>query len=617
MNAIARFAVKYPVTVLMLMLGIVLLGFISFGKLGTDLFPDLNTPKIYIELKAGEKPPEEIEKNYVDQIESLTMRQSDVVQVSSVSRGGSAVITVEYAWNKDMDEAFLDLQKELNSFSQNSDLEDFTISQYDPNASPVMVVGLRNDRIENMDELRKVAENYIRNELVRIEGVADVRLVGKEESEVVIETNKYLLESFGLTSDGIAAQISNYNRNVSGGSIVDMGTKYVVKGVSILEDLEDLENIIVGFKQPASGTAALNQGSAIASSTERVPVYLRDVAKIRFANKDPENIVTINGERCIGLSIYKEPKYNTVDAVKNLDKTFADLGKALPGYEFIKVVDQGTYIDNAISEVKSTLILGILLAVLVLYVFLRRIGTTLVISVAIPVSIIATFNLMYFNHLTLNIMTLGGLALGAGMLVDNAIVVLENITRLREEGMSLKEAAITGTGLVGGAITASTVTTIVVFLPIVYLHGASSEMFRDQAWTVAFALLSSLFVAMLVIPMLISTLFPEKGKKALPSTALQFKRYKGFLEKTLEKRMLVILLAVVIMAVSALLIPRLGSEFMPRSESPEFTVGLTLPEGTSLERTNSTAVNAEGIIKDLLKSLYMIMLLKITTEHHL
>jgi HAE1 family hydrophobic/amphiphilic exporter-1 len=320
----------------MLVLGIVLLGFISFGKLGTDLFPDLNTPKIYIELKAGEKPPEEIEKNYVDQIESLAMRQSDVVQVSSVSRGGSAVITVEYAWNKDMDEAFLDLQKELNSFSQNSDLEDFTISQYDPNASPVMVVGLKNDRIENMDELRKIAENYIRNELVRIEGVADVRLVGKEESEVVIETNKYLLESFGLTSDGIAAQISNYNRNVSGGSIVDMGTKYVVKGVSVLEDLDDLEDIIIGFKQTASNTAALNQVSSAATSTERVPVYLRDVAKIGYGNKDPENIVTINGERCIGLSIYKEPKFNTVDAVKNLDKTFADLGKALPGYEFIK-----------------------------------------------------------------------------------------------------------------------------------------------------------------------------------------------------------------------------------------------------------------------------------------
>ncbi len=329
MNRIAQFAVKYPVTVLMFVLGIVLLGFISFGKLGTDLFPDLNNPKIYIELKAGEKPPEEIEKNYVDQIESLSMRQSDVVQVSSVSQVGSATITVEYDWNKDMDEAFLDLQKELNSFRQNSDLEDFSISQYDPNASPVMIIGLKNNSISNMDELRKIGENYIRNELVRIEGVADVKLSGTEESEVVIETNKYILASFGLTTDGIAAQIANYNRNVSGGSIVDMGLKYIVKGVSVLKDINDLENIVVGFKQVATTPSAAAQGSTNASVSDRVPVYLRDIATIKFENKDPLNIVTINGERCIGLSIYKEPKFNTVDVVKSLNVAITELEKAL------------------------------------------------------------------------------------------------------------------------------------------------------------------------------------------------------------------------------------------------------------------------------------------------
>ncbi len=603
MKSIARFAVNNPVTVLMLVLAIILLGFISFGKLGTDLFPDLNTPKIYIELKAGEKPPEEIEKNYVDQIESLAMRQSDVSSVSSVSGGGTAIITVEYSWNKDMDEAFLDLQKELSSFSQNSDLEDFTISQYDPNASPVMIVGLRNPRIENMDELRKVAENYVRNELVRIEGVADVRIVGKEESEVVIETNKYLLESFGLTTDAIAAQIMNYNRNVSGGSIVDMGTKYVVKGVSVLEDTEDLQNIIVGFKTPApavSGQSAAGQAAGNASAGERVPVYLRDVARIGFENKDPENIVTINGERCIGLSIYKEPKFNTVDVVNSLSTAFEELGKALPGYEFVKVLDQGTYIQNSIGEVKNTLLIGIFLAVIVLYVFLRRIGVTLVISLAIPISIIATFNLMYFSDLTLNIMTLGGLALGAGMLVDNAIVVLENISRNRDEGLPLKEAIITGTGQVGGAITASTITTIVVFLPIVYLRDASSEMFRDQAWTVAFALISSLIVAMLVIPMLVSTLLPSEKKKAVSARALNFTGYGNYLGRILEKRKLVILVSILVLAAAGFLVPRLGSEFMPRSESAEFTVRLRLPEGTSLERTNNTAVRTEEIIKSLL-----------------
>jgi hydrophobic/amphiphilic exporter-1 (mainly G- bacteria), HAE1 family len=609
MNRIAQFAVKYPVTVLMLVLGIVLLGFISFGKLGTDLFPDLNNPKIYIELKAGQKPPEEIEKNYVDQIESLSARQSDVLKVSSVSQVGSATITVEYDWNKDMDEAFLDLQKELNAFRQNSDLESFTISQYDPNAAPVMVVGLKNSSISNMDELRKVGQNYIRNELVRIEGVADVKLSGIEESEVVIETNKYILESFGLTSDEIAAQINSYNKNVSGGSIVDMGLKYIVKGVSVLKDIKDLENIVVGFKSEAgnqaitqSPVATLTSATQTAASSARIPVYLRDVATIKFANKDPKNIVTINGERCVGLSIYKEPKFNTVEVVKSLNKAFSGLSKALPGYEFVGVQDQGRYINNAINEVKNSTLVGIFLAIIILYVFLRRIGTTMVISLAIPISIIATFNLMYFSHLTLNIMTLGGLALGAGRLVDDAIVVLENITRNREEGMSLKDAAIIGTGQVGGAITASTVTTIVVFLPIVYLHGASGEMFKDQAWTVAFALISSLFVAMLVIPMLINTFFRDKkGQETRHLTSpLQFRWYSRFLSWVLEKRTIIIVLAIILMGLSALLIPKLGSEFMPRSASSEFTIEITLPEGTSLEGTQNTVRETENSIKELL-----------------
>ncbi|MFP4489339.1 MAG: efflux RND transporter permease subunit, partial [Bacteroidales bacterium] len=514
MKKIARFAVENPVTVLMLVLGIILLGIISFGKLGTDLFPDLNNPKIFIELKAGERPPEEMEQQFVDRVESIAMRQKDAINVSSVSMAGTAQVIVEYAWSKDMDEAFLDLQKDITSFSQNADLDEFNITQYDPNATPVMIIALRHDRIEDMDELRKTAENYIRNELIRLEGIADIQLSGHEISEVVIETNKYLLEAYDMTTDDIARQISSYNRNVSGGSITDLGTRYIVKGVGVIEEIDDLENIILGFRDLSEGSQAGSTDETL-DAAERTAVYMSDVAKVYAANKDPDNIVTVNGERCVGLSVYKEPKYNTVNAVEELNEAIEGLKKALPGYEFITVQDQGQFIDNAISEVEETALLGIILAVFVLFIFLRRIGTTLVISIAIPISIIATFNLMYFNELTINIMTLGGLALGAGMLVDNAIVVLENIFRNYESGMPLKEAAITGTAQVGGAITASTITTIIVFLPIVYLQGASGELFKDQAWTVAFSLLSSLFVAILVIPLLVTTFFKDKKTKFL------------------------------------------------------------------------------------------------------
>lgn len=600
MNKLARFSVNYPVTVMMLVLGIVLLGIISFGKLGTDLFPDLNNPKIYIEIKAGERPPEEMEKQFVDQIESISMRQKDVVQVSSVSEVGTANITIEYKWNKDMDEAFLDIQKDLNTFSQNSAIEEISITQYDPNAAPVMVVALRHNTMTNMDELRKVAENYIRNELVRLDGIADVKLTGKEESEVVIETNRFLLDSYGITTDGIASQIASYNRNVSGGSIVDMGTQYTVKGVSVLTDLEDLANIIVGFKQAGAGAGTSSATASAITADSRVPVYLRDVATISMQNKDPENIVMLNGERAIGLSIYKEPRFNTVKAVNNLYSTLTSLRRALPGYEFTVVQDQGEYIDKSIGEVQKTAMFGILLAVFVLFIFLRRIGTTLVVVVAIPISIIATFNLMYFNDLSINIMTLGGLALGAGMLVDNAIVVLENIFRIKESGVTFREAAVEGTGQVGAAITASTITTIVVFLPIVYLHGASGEMFKDQAWTVAFSLISSLFVAMLVIPSLVAHLFRDRESVSTEPRSVRITWYSTTLEKILNARRIVIVLSIALLAGTAIILPRIGSEFMPRAESPEFTMELMLPEGSTLQLTANTVRNTENVVRSLL-----------------
>ncbi|MFO7574426.1 MAG: efflux RND transporter permease subunit [Bacteroidales bacterium] len=600
MNKLARFSVNYPVTVMMLVLGIVLLGIISFGKLGTDLFPDLNNPKIYIEIKAGERPPEEMEKQFVDQIESISMRQKDVVQVTSVSEVGTANITIEYNWNKDMDEAFLDIQKDLNTFSQNSTIEEISITQYDPNAAPVMVVALRHNTMTNMDELRKIAENYIRNELVRLDGIADVKLTGKEESEVVIETNRFLLDSYGITADGIASQIASYNRNVSGGSIVDMGTQYTVKGVSVLTGLEDLANIIVGFKQAGAATGTSSAMASSIAADSRVPVYLRDVATISMQNKDPENIVMLNGERAIGLSIYKEPSFNTVKAVNNLYSTLTSLRRALPGYEFTVVQDQGEYIDKSIGEVQKTALFGILLAVFVLFIFLRRIGTTLVVVVAIPISIIATFNLMYFNDLSINIMTLGGLALGAGMLVDNAIVVLENIFRIKESGVTFKEAAVEGTGQVGAAITASTITTIVVFLPIVYLHGASGEMFKDQAWTVAFSLISSLFVAMLVIPSLVAHLFRDRESVKTEPRSVRITWYSLTLEKILNARRIVIILSIVLLAGTAFILPRIGSEFMPRAESPEFTMELMLPEGSTLELTTKTVRNTEEVVRSLL-----------------
>ncbi len=589
MKKLTQFAVNYPVTILMVVSAVILLGYISFDKLGIDLFPEINNPRLFIELKSGERPPEEMEKQFVENLEALAIRQAGVVQVSSVSKVGTAQITVEYGWTKDMDEAFLDLQKASSAYAQNQDIDEINITQHDPNTAPVMVVALSHESITDMNELRKVAENYIRNELVRLEGVAEVEVSGAEVNEVLIETDQYMLDAFGLTLNELNTRIQSFNQSISGGSITEMGMKYVVKGVSLLTDLSDFENTIVGYKSTTTGDQL----------AEKAPIYLREVAKISFANKEPENIVRMNGTRCLGLSIYKETRFNTVKAVEDVTKALADMEKALPGYQLKVVSNQGVFINNAIREVEETSLIGMALAIFVVFIFLRRIGTTMIISVSMPVSIIATFNLMYFNGLSLNIMTLGGLALGAGMLVDNAIVVMENIFRLRETGMSVKDAAIQGTSQVSGAITSSTLTTIIVFLPIVYLHGASGALFRDQAWTITFSLLSSLVAAVLLIPMLYNYFF-KNSKKTGTAKTVQVKGYGRFLGKVLQHKWVVIICAIILLGSSVLLVPYIGTEFMPKSETRQFSFELKMQEGTRLGRTTAAVENMEKIVKEVL-----------------
>ena len=601
MKKIITFAVNNPITILMAVLGIMLLGKISYDKLSVDLLPDLNNPKLYVDITAGERPPEEIEKLFVKRMESMAIRQRDVMTVSSVIKAGMAQMTVEYTWNKDMDEAFLDLQKAMNTIAQDEKLTKLEITQNNPNTDPIVLVGMSHDDITNMAELRKIADSYIRNELIRVKGVADVTLTGGEVSNLVIKTDPYKLAAYNLTIDAISKQIEEENQRLAGGRVVEMGEQYIVSGVNILKSEEDFGNIIVSYKRTetaANGTA--NAAAQNASGEDMAPIYLKELAEISFENERPENIVRINGRRCIGLSVYKEMQHNTVKTVEGVVKRFAEIEKALPGYKFEVVSNQGTFINSAIGEVKDSAILGVLLAVIVLYLFLRRLKVTLVISLAMPISIIATFNLMFFGDLTLNIMTLGGLALGAGMLVDNAIVVIESIFRNQEKGMSVKEAVVQGASEVGGAVTASTLTTIVVFLPIVYLHGASGELFKDQAWTVTFSLVSSLFVAILVIPTLYERMFrknKEKDNKAIQTdSSVRIKGYSNLLRTILKRRWAVVGASLLLVVGTYCLLPFIGAEFMPKADNNSFSVEIKLQEGTRLERTASTAEAIENLI---------------------
>ena len=598
MNSITKFAVKYPVSVLMLTLAVCLLGTISYNKLGTDLFPDLKNPALYVEVKSGQRPPEEVEKLITTNIESTTARQEGVKSVYSITKVGYTKVTVEYGWDQDMDAAFLDLQRSVSSLSQDETIEEVNVTRYDANATPIMTIALTHNEVKDMNELRKIAENYMRNELVRVDGIADIQLNGQEQAIVEISTNPYMLEAFGLTADGIASQITAINQNVSGGTITDGDIQYTVKGVNLITSLQDIENIIVAFKENSSGENSSSTESTSSASKTKAPVYLKDVASVSIRNEDPANLARYNGERCLGISIYKENKYNTVNAVENLLAKIDEFRKSLPGYNFHIISNQGEFIGSSINEVKDSALMGIILAVIILYIFLRRVNMTLIVSLSIPISIIATFNLMYFNGLSINIMTLGGLALGAGMLVDNAIVVMENIFRnMDENNLPPAEAAVRGTSEVAGAIKASTLTTIVVFLPIVYLQGAAGELFKEQAWTVSFSLLSSLFVSILFIPMLASKFMRKKDNTS--SHAITIKGFGNFVGKVLKRKYLVIGVATVLMIVSYLMLPLIGMEFMPKTESKEFSIFVTMEPGTRLKSTD----NAVGTIEDAIRTL--------------
>lgn len=614
MKKIVALAVTYPVSILMLVLAVILLGFISFDKLGIELVPEMKNPTLFVELKAGIKPPSEVEKQFIENIESIAIRQSGAVEVSSVSQTGYGRVTVQYDWSKDMDEAFLDLQKSLSAFSLNDEIEEFVISQFDPNAAPVMILGIYNPASNDTDALRRVAENNFRNELVKLPGIAEVRLSGELEKEVVVETDPALLAAHGLTVNDLVTKIQNYNRSVSGGFIEELGRKYVIKGLGIVSKPEDLQELVVGYtsRQNATTTSPALPSTTTTTTTnntpalsDQVPVLLREVATIKTLDKEPTSIVRVNQQRSIGMSIYKETNYNTVNAVNELMASLEKLKTSVPGYEFVIIQNQGRFIQGAIDEVKESGLFGVFFAVLVLFLFLRRIGSTLIISVVIPISIIATFNLMYFNGLTLNVMTLGGLALSAGMLVDIAIVVVENIFRKREEGLSVMDAAIEGTSEVSGAITASTLTCIVVFLPIVYLQGPSGELFKDQAWTVAFSQFASLFVAILVIPMLFSQFFRKdkvfaKEKKVFADEKhIRFPWYRALLEKMLGHKTAWITVSLVMIAGTALLLPIIGSEYMPQSDTRAISVDITLTNGTPLSRTSSTVGQIEGQLQQL------------------
>lgn len=577
-------AVKRPVTVAMGAFTMVLFGLISLASLKVNLLPDLAYPTLTVRTEYTGAAPAEIETLLSKPIEESVGVVKNVRTVKSVSRTGQSDVVLEFAWGADMDAAGLDVREKLEILQLPLEASRPLILRFNPSTDPIIRLGLSWDtenaqRLNPEDALkalRRYADEEIKKRLEPVAGVAAVKISGGLEDEVHINIDEKRLAQVGISVADLAQRLATENVNVSAGRLEDGSQRYLVRTINQFESIAEIANVIVS---PGTGR----------------PVYLKDVATVEQAYKEREAIIRMNGREAVEVAIYKEGDANTVSVARAAMDAVTTLRKALPpGMQLESVDDQSEFINQSIREVMDAAIMGGILAMLIIYLFLRQIGPTLIIGLAIPISIVATFFLMGQFGISLNIMSLGGIALATGLLVDNAIVVLENIARLRSQGMNPIAAAIQGGREVGGAVLASTLTTVAVFLPLAFVQGVAGQLFRDQALTVTFALIVSLIVAMTLIPMASARMSHARRKKQSPGDAneggalMQWlrRRYSASLARALRLRSLVLLVALALLAVALASLSKKELELLPQLAQGQFEMTLELPPGTPLAETD-------------------------------
>ncbi len=595
--SIPKFSVKRPVTIVMVLLIVLLLGIVSVTSLKTDLFPNMNLPYVIISTSYDGAAPEVVEMMVTKPTEGSMATVSNIESIESMSTEGNSVVILEFSDDTDMDSAILEIRESLDLI--NGYLPDGVgnpiILEINPDMMPVLYFSVS---IEGKD--LSEASMWIEDEIVpkfeRIEGVAQVNAMGTAQDEVhividneaLLEKNKELAEElYGMafaedddgnyvpevpeiiTSDSIKAIITGQNFSMPSGYVVDGEYDYMVRIGDELESVDDFDNLSVYYNEDAE-----------------IDVRLSDVASVSMEDTSEDTYTYVNGEKAILLSIQKQTTYATTEVAEKVSTEITELENEYGDDIKIEVImDQAEYIEMAVGSIKNNLIYGAVLAVIILFIFLRNLRPTFIVGVAIPISLFAAFAMMYFLKIDLNIVSMGGLALGIGMLVDNAIVVIENIYRMRSEGESAKKAAVKGAKQVAGAITASTLTTVSVFLPIVFMSGFTAEIFKEMAITISCALLASLFIALTFVPMASSKLLTKKPKKPTKRFRKFVKAYESSLKSVLKAKVLFIAIAIILFAASIYGAMQVGVEYMPDSDTGQITVDIEMPDGSTFEDT--------------------------------
>ncbi len=584
-------SVNRPIMIYMITSVLVLLGAIAFTRLPVDLMPDVENPTLTVRAQYPGVAPEEVENLVSRPLEESLSSAPGVYKINSTSSEGQSTVRVTFDWGTNLDEAANEIRTRVDRVrgSLPEDVEPPTIFKFDLSQFPILYLAVAGDR--DPRDMRTFIEEEIQPRLERVPGVAAVDIRGGLRREIHVTLSTEKLRSYNVSVNQVVDILRRENQNRPVGQMDEGKYKVLLRTEGEFKSMDQIRNVVV-------------------TSRDGVPIYMKDVADVSDSYEEITQIVRIDDKPGIRLAIRKQSGSNTVTVADRVKEEITRIQKTYPDMSIWPIIDTSTFIQQSISNVRSSAISGAFLAVMILLLFLRNLRSTLIIAVSIPIAVIGTFALMYFYGFTLNTMSFGGLALGVGMLVDNAIVVLENIFRHREEGLSHKEAAVLGSGEVASAIISSTLTTVAVFVPLIFLTGMTGIMFKELSYVVSFSLICSLLVALTLIPVLASKYLkvrpPDTEAHPLMSKVINRsgnmldkldERYQNAIHWSLAHRKTVIVGALALFAASMALVPLIGFEMMPETDEGEVRVDLELPAGTRIEITDELAKKEEAIIE--------------------
>ena len=575
------FSLKKRVTMSMVVMVIVILGVISFTKLGLDMLPDMDYPYITVITTYGGVSSEDIEQNVTRPVEQWVSTVSNIKKLSSVSLEGQSVVMIEFEWGVNLDFAAQDVRDTIGRFSQYlpDGVDEPFVMKFNFSQMPIIAYGITGGGM-NLSKLRDYIDNEVATRLERIDGVASTAVFSPEMNEVLVSVDKGKLESRGLNITQVEGAIQASNINLPAGYITENHKEYMLRSLGEFKTIAEINDILVG----------ISRGGA--------PIFLKDIGSIAEAPKETRLKLRLNGDQGIMMMVTKSSGANSVLVARQVKKVLAEVEPTLKeGVKFHVWLDMSRIIEMMSGKATKNIILGGILAMLIIFIFLRNLKPTVAIGITIPLSIVVAFIAFYVMGYTLNLITLGGLALGVGMLVDNAVVVIENIYRHLQEGMNPTEAARKGTSEVGMAISASTLTTIAVFFPMVFATGIAGRMAQSLAVSVIIALLASLFVALTIVPMLAAWMFRvhhKKGEQMAEGVVALGEdkftpvrdRYEGWLRRALVHRKKIVIGCVAAFILSMIGAAFLGTEFMPQTDTAMLYLKLSMPVGTNIEETD-------------------------------